>query len=84
MGYTSEIVNVVRLRGLLTRPNILSHIPATCQALREYIVKSTACFKYGDTVDGTFFNTRIVGRDENQAYHCICAEPFLVNLRTDY
>ena len=37
MGYTSEIVNVVRLRGLLMRPNILSQIPPTCQAFRECI-----------------------------------------------
>ena len=76
MGYTSEIVNVVRLRGLLTRPNILSHIPPTCQAFRECIVKSIPCFKYGGNMDGTFLNTSIVGRDENQEYYCICAEPF--------
>ena len=76
MGYTSEIVNVVRLRGRLTRPNILSHIPPTCQAFWEYFVKSILCFKYGDIMNGTFLNTSIVGRDENQEYHCICAEPF--------
>ena len=68
MGYTSEIVNVVRLRGLLTRPNILSHIPPTCQAFRECIVKSIPCFKYGGNMDGTFLNTSIVGRDENQEF----------------
>ena len=34
MGYTREMANVVRLRGLLMRPNILSHIPHTCQAFR--------------------------------------------------
>ena len=76
MEYTSEIVNVVRLRGLLMRPNNLSHIPPTCQPFRECIVKSIPCFKYGDTMDGTFLNTSIVGRDENQEYHCICAGPF--------
>ena len=27
-------------------------------------------------MNGTFLNTSIVGRDENQEYHCICAEPF--------
>ena len=27
-------------------------------------------------MDGTFLNTGIGGRDENQEYHCICAEPF--------
>ena len=58
------------------RPNILSHIPPTCQASRECIVKSIPCFKYDDTMDGTFLNTSIVGRDENQEYNCICAEPF--------
>ena len=70
MGYTSEIVKVVRLRGLLMRPNILSQIPPTCQAFRECIVKSIPCFKYDDTMDGTFLNTSIVGRDENQEYNC--------------
>ena len=54
MGYTSEIANVIRLRGLLMRPNIQSHIPPTCQGFRECIVKPIACFKYGETMDGTF------------------------------
>ena len=27
-------------------------------------------------MDGTFLNTSIVGRDENQEYYCTCAEPF--------
>ena len=27
-------------------------------------------------MDETSLNTSIVGRDENQEYHCICAEPF--------
>ena len=27
-------------------------------------------------MDGTFLNTSIVGRDENQEYNCICPEPF--------
>ena len=76
MRNTSEIVNVVRLRGLLMRPNILSNFPPTCQAFRECIIKSIPCFKCDDTMDGTFLNTRIVGRDENQEYHCICTEPF--------
>ena len=68
MGYTSEIVNVVRLRGLLVRPNILSHIPPTCQAFKECIVKSIPCFKYGDTMDGTFLNTSNEARERSELF----------------
>ena len=76
MGYTREIANVVRLRGLLMRPNILSHIPPTCQAFRECIVKSIPCFKYGMRPFWILLRSSMVGRDENQEYHCIRAEPF--------
>ena len=53
-----------------------SNIPPTCQAFRECVVKSIPCFKYHDTIDGTSLTTSILGRDENQEYHCICTETF--------
>ena len=64
------------------RPNILSHIPPMCQAFRECIVKSIPCFKYGETMDGAFLDTSIiiVGRDENQEYHCILRRTILVKI----
>ena len=75
-GFTSEISNGVPLRGLLMRPNILSHIPSSCRAFRECNIKSVPCFTYGDTMGYSFLNTTKVGRDEDQQYSCICAEPF--------
>ncbi|MEP3682181.1 MAG: GIY-YIG nuclease family protein, partial [Ekhidna sp.] len=55
-GFTSEISNVVPLRGLFMRPNILSNIPPSCQEFRECIIKSVLCFKYGWRHNGLFIS----------------------------
>ena len=44
MGFTSEIANVVPLRGLLMRPNILSRKPPVCVGLRESIMETIPLF----------------------------------------
>ena len=72
LGYTSEIANVLPLRGLLMRQNTLAHIPPSCQEFREINSKSTPCFKNGETLDRTFLNITAVGRDVEQNYTCIC------------
>ena len=77
VGFTSMIANVDPLRGLFMRANTLSHIPPECVGFRECIVKSIPCFKHGDTLDNCFLNATAVARDDEQNYHCICANPSL-------
>ena len=72
MGFTSEIANVVPLRGLLMRPNILSRIPPVCVGFRESITETIPCFKYGQTLDSFFLNASAVARDINQDFQCVC------------
>ena len=71
MGFTSEIANVVPLRGLLVRPNILSKMPPVCVGFRESIVETIPCFTYGETLDFFFLNASAVAPDINQNFQCI-------------
>ena len=68
MGFTSEIANVVPLRGLLMRPNILSRIPPVCVEFRESITLTIPYFKYGLTLDSFFLNASAVARDISRIF----------------
>ena len=77
MGLTSTIANVVPLVGLFMRDNIERHIPPECVGVREYIMKSTPCFKYGYTLDNCVLKATAVARDVEHNDHCICANSSL-------
>lgn len=75
MGFTSRIANIIPLRGLLMRPNILSRIPPELKEFRDCILETIPCFKYGEALDSMYINTTAVGRDANEESECICGQP---------
>ena len=74
MGFSSKIVSVVPLRGLLMRPNIYNRIPPVCVGFRESILETIPCFKYGQTLDLFFPNASAVAPDINEDFQCICED----------
>ena len=77
LAYTNNTCNILPLRRLLLRNDILRYIPANCAQFRASIEQTIPCFKYGDVLDSIFLNDTFVGRDENHSdYKCICDDPY--------
>ena len=72
LGHTSEIANVLPLRGLFMCQKTLAYILPSCQESRKNIVKSIPRLKLGETLDITSLNITAVGRDVERNYACIC------------
>lgn len=73
IGFTSNIADVLPLRSILMRPNILSHIPSELAEFKDAVQRIIPCFKYGERSEGMYINTTAVARDANQhEYRCLC------------
>lgn len=75
LGYTSKLADVISLRGILMRPNLLSLIPPEARKVRDVIHQTVPGFKYGDVTDRMFLNGTRVGRDLERKSTCICTDP---------
>lgn len=72
LGCTSAVANVVPLRGILMRDNILSLLPPCARVFREIVAQTVPRFKYGQTTDRMFLTGTGVGREIDRDCTCIC------------
>ena len=75
LGFTSKLADVVPLRNILLRQNILSFLPPVARDFRVAITKTIPGFKYGDVTDKMFLNGARVGREIDTSCSCICSDP---------
>lgn len=74
LGFTSAVANVVPLRGILMRQNLLSLMPLSARQIRDSIIKTVPGFKYGETTDRMLLNSTNVGREVGRDCECICGD----------